>query len=70
MEICETQLYHLANKIKNTEINEDVESYLPAINEVLKDVDREELIKKIVSVEFTRFYNYYNKAKDLNSSDS
>ena len=70
MEICETQLYHLANKIKNTEINEDVESYLPAINEVLKDVDREELIKKIISVEFTRFYNYYNKAKDLNSSDS
>ena len=70
MEICEIQLYHLANKIKDTEINEDVESYLPAINEVLKDVDRDELIKKIVSVEFTRFYNYYNKTKDLNTSDS
>jgi len=70
MEICEIQLYHLANKIKDTEINEDVESYLPAINDVLKDVDREELIKKIVSVEFTRFYNYYNKTRDLNSSDS
>ncbi len=70
MEICEIQLYHLANKIKDTEINEDVESYLPAINDVLKDVDREELIKKIVSVEFTRFYNYYNKSKDLNTSDS
>lgn len=70
MEICEIQLYHLANKIKDTEINEDVENYLPAINDVLKDVDREELIKKIVSVEFTRFFNYYNKAKDLNTSDS
>ena len=70
MEICEIQLYHLANKIKDTEINEDVESYLPAINDVLKDVDRDELIKKIVSVEFTRFYNYYNKTKDLNTSDS
>ncbi len=67
MEICEIQLYHLANKIKETEINEDVENYLPAINEVLADVDREELIKKIVSVEFSRFYNYYKKAKDLNS---
>ena len=66
MEICEIQLYHLANKIKDTEINEDVVDYLPAINDVLKDVDREELIKKIISVEFTRFYNYYNKTRDLN----
>ncbi len=70
IEICEIQLYHLANKIKDTEINEDVESYLPAINDVLKDVDRDELIKKIVSVEFTRFYNYYNKTRDLNTADS
>ncbi len=67
IEICEIQLYHLANKIKDTQINEDVENYLPAINDVLKDIDREELIKKIVSVEFTRFSNYYNKTKDLNS---
>ncbi|WP_339653516.1 DEAD/DEAH box helicase [uncultured Maribacter sp.] len=70
MEICEIQLYHLANKIKDTKINTDVENYLPAINDVLQGIDREELIKKIVSVEFTRFSNYYNKSKDLNSSDS
>ncbi|WP_422079712.1 DEAD/DEAH box helicase [Ulvibacterium sp.] len=69
MEICEIQLYHLASKIKNTEIDKDVENYLPAIYDVLKGLDREELIKKMVSVEFTRFSNYYNKAKDLNSSD-
>lgn len=68
MEICEIQLYHLANKIKDTKINNDVDSYLPAINDVLQGIDREELIKKIVSVEFTRFYNYYNKTKDLNTS--
>ncbi len=70
MEICEIQLYHLANKIKDTKINEDVENYLPAINDVLQGIDREELIKKIVSVEFTRFFNYYNKTKDLNTGDS
>lgn len=70
MEICEIQLYHLANKIKDTKINKDVDSYLPAINDVLQGIDREELIKKIVSVEFTRFYNYYNKSKDLNTSVS
>ncbi|WP_289040276.1 DEAD/DEAH box helicase [uncultured Zobellia sp.] len=69
IEICEIQLYHLANKIKETEINADVESYLPAINDVLEGLDRDELIKKIVSVEFTRFSNYYNKTKDMNTSD-
>ncbi len=69
-EICEIQLYHLANKIKDTKIDKDVENYLPAINDVLYGIDRDELIKKIVSVEFTRFSNYYNKTKDLNSSDS
>ncbi|UGU16340.1 DEAD/DEAH box helicase [Sinomicrobium kalidii] len=66
MEICEIQLYHLASKIKNTEINEEVNHYLPAINDVLRDIDREELIKKMVSVEFGRFFNYYKNAKDLN----
>ncbi len=68
MEICEIQLYHLANSIKDTEVNPEVDSFLPAINDVLEGIDREELIKKIISVEFTRFYNYYNKTKDLNSS--
>ncbi|MEQ8219622.1 MAG: DEAD/DEAH box helicase [Arenibacter sp.] len=70
MEICEIQLYHLANKIKETKINEEVDNYLPAINDVLQGIDREELIKKIISVEFTRFFNYYNKTQDLNTSDS
>jgi len=70
IEICEIQLYHLANKIKDTEINKDVENYLPAINDVLEGIDRDELIKKIVSVEFTRFSNYYSKSKDLNTSGS
>ncbi|MCL5245399.1 DEAD/DEAH box helicase [Cellulophaga sp. 20_2_10] len=70
MEICETQLHHLANKIKATEINEEINNYLPAINEVLEGVDREDLIKKIISAEFGRFHDYYNKTKDLNSSGS
>jgi ATP-dependent RNA helicase DeaD len=69
MEICETQLYHLVNKIKDTEVNADVENYLPAINEMLEGIDKDTLVQKIVSVEFGRFFNYYNKAKDLNSND-
>jgi ATP-dependent RNA helicase DeaD len=59
---------HLANNIKKTEINHDIDTYLPQINEALEDFSKEELIKKFFSVEFTRFYNYYNKAKDINAS--
>ncbi|MEM8999312.1 MAG: DEAD/DEAH box helicase [Bacteroidota bacterium] len=70
IEICEIQLYHLANKIKDTEINDEIDGYLPAISDVLQGLDREELIKKIVSVEFTRFYNYYSTTRDLNSNEN
>ncbi|MBS9463861.1 DEAD/DEAH box helicase [Flagellimonas sp. 389] len=69
IEICEIQLYHLANNIKETKVNTEIDHYLPAINDVLEGIDRDELIKKIISVEFTRFYNYYSKTRDLNSSD-
>ncbi|GMN09174.1 DEAD/DEAH box helicase [Croceitalea sp. MTPC9] len=69
IQICEIQLYHLVNKIKETKVNEEIDVYLPAINDVLEGIDRDELIKKIVSVEFTRFFNYYNKTRDLNSQD-
>lgn len=69
IEICEIQLYHLARNIKDTKINAEIDGYLPAINDVLDGIDREELIKKIVSVEFTRFYNYYSKTRDLNSGN-
>ncbi len=66
MEICEIQLFHLANKVKNTDVNHEIDVHLPKLEEVLADFSKEDLIKKFFSVEFTRFYNYYKKAKDLN----
>jgi len=65
MEICEIQLYHLANNLKNIEVNPAIDDYLPAIYKELQEVNREELIKKIFSVEFTRFFNYYKNAENL-----
>ncbi len=67
IEICEIQLFHLANKIKDVEIDHEIDSYLPAIYEVMKDLSKEELIKKMVSVEFNRFITYYKKTRDLSS---
>ncbi len=67
MEICEVQLKALANKIHDTEINHEIDPYLNDINNLFEDVSKDELIKKFFSVEFTRFFNYYKKTKDLNS---
>jgi ATP-dependent RNA helicase DeaD len=70
MEICEIQLFHLANRIKDVEVDHEIDSYLPAIYEVMKDLSKEELIKKMVSVEFNRFINYYKKNRDLSSQSA
>ena len=70
IEICEIQLYHLANSLKNVEVNPAINDYLPAIYKELQHVDREELIKKIFAVEFTRFFNYYKNAEVLPEEDA
>ncbi|MEK6451090.1 MULTISPECIES: DEAD/DEAH box helicase [Myroides] len=64
IEICEIQLFHLANRIKEVEVSPEIEAYLPAISELLQDFDKEEIIKKVVSVEFNQFLEYYQKASN------
>ncbi|WP_396152526.1 DEAD/DEAH box helicase [Flavobacterium sp.] len=70
IEICEIQLLHLATKIKDTEVDHEIDNYLPAINEVLDGLSKEELIKKMVSVEFNRFISYYKKNRDLSAQNA
>ncbi|MEM5566811.1 DEAD/DEAH box helicase [Psychroserpens sp. AS72] len=70
MEICEVQLMSLANKIHNTDVNDEIDKHLSSINELFADTDKDELIKKFFSVEFTRFYDYYSKSKKLNTPSS
>jgi ATP-dependent RNA helicase DeaD len=66
-EICQIQLFHLANRIKDVKIDHEIDAYLPAIEEVLQDLSKDELIKRMVSVEFNRFIAYYKKSRDLSS---
>jgi ATP-dependent RNA helicase DeaD len=65
IEICEVQLFSLANKIKDVEIDHEIDAYLPAIYELFESLSKEDLIKKMISVEFNRFFTYYKKKKDL-----
>jgi len=66
-EICQNQLMNLIDKVNNIEVNEtQINEFLPSIYDKLKNLDREELIKKFVSLEFNTMLAYYENAKDLN----
>ncbi|HEY0030480.1 MAG TPA: DEAD/DEAH box helicase [Bacteroidia bacterium] len=70
-EACEKQLFSLVKKIHNVEVNESaIEAYLPSIYDELKDLSREDIIKRFVSTEFNRFLDYYKNAPDLNAGGS
>jgi len=67
VDVCEKQLFHLVHQLHDVEVkDEEIEKFLPAIYEELKDLSKEELIKRFISEEFNRFYNYYQNAPDLN----
>ncbi len=70
-EICEKQLYSLIDKVHDIEINEkEINEFLPDIFQKLEGFDRDELIKRFVSLEFNQFLSYYENANDLNADDS
>ena len=48
-------------------MDHEIDSYLPAIYEVFQDLTKEELVKRMVSVEFNRFLSYYKSKRDLSS---
>jgi ATP-dependent RNA helicase DeaD len=66
-EICKKQLLNQITKIVETPVDHpEIEEYLPAVYDALADMDKEELIKRVVSSEFNRFIEYYRHAADIN----
>jgi ATP-dependent RNA helicase DeaD len=66
-EICEKQLFHLINNIIEIEISDkQIDRFLPQVYELFEGYTKEEIIRKVVSVEFNRFLSYYRNAPDLN----
>lgn len=68
-EICEKQLLHLINGINAVEVRKDLYSFQQLINEQWSEIPKEELIEKMLSYEFNRFFDYYRKAKDINITE-
>ena len=69
-EVCEKQLFHMVDKLEKVEVDHaGIESYLPMVLSKLSWLDKEELIKRLVSLEFNRFLNYYQNSRDLNQRE-
>lgn len=70
-EICEKRLYTVLDKLERVEVNEnEIAEYLPMALKKLSWLDKDELIKRFVSLEFNRFIEYYKTAEDLNVTPS
>ena len=66
-EVCEKQLFNHIDRIEHVDINrEDIDDYLPVIFKKLEWMSREELITRMVALNFNRFLDYYKDAMDLN----
>lgn len=65
--ICENQMIALLNKVIESPLKEEeIKDYLPLAYEALCHLDKKEIIKRFVSVEFNHFLEYYRHAGDIN----
>ena len=65
-EICEQQLIKVIDDIEKVKVDEEeIESFLPGIYRKLEWLSKEDLIKRVVSMEFNRFLDYYKNAPEI-----
>lgn len=64
--ICEKQLFNFVDKIEKVKVNEtEIDRLLPSIFRKLDWLGKEDIIKRIVSLEFNRLIDYYEKAEEI-----
>lgn len=66
-EIAHFQLEGQLQKLKETEIHKDIEKYLPKIEEEFADLNKSDILKRILSVELNKILRYYENAPQLNA---
>ena len=65
-EICKKQLYKVMDQIVKTDVDdEEIAPFMQDINRYFEYIDKDELIKKIVSMEFGKFLAYYADAPEI-----
>ena len=65
-EICKKQLYKVMDQIVKTDVNdEEIDTFMKDIKRYFEFIDKEDIIKKIVSMEFGKFLAYYADAPEI-----
>ncbi len=68
--IIEKQLYNLADRLERVEVNEDeISRYLPGVLKKLSWLSTEDLLKRVLSLEFNRLLDYYKDAPKIDFID-
>ena len=69
-QICEKQLFNLVDQIEKVKVNEEeIATLMPSIYRKLEWLDKEDIIKRMVSLEFNRMIDYYKDADDIEVVD-
>ncbi|MDE6142630.1 MAG: DEAD/DEAH box helicase, partial [Muribaculaceae bacterium] len=64
--IIEKQLYNLADRLERVEVNEDeISKYIPGVRKKLEWLSEEDLLKRVLSLEFNRLLQYYQDMPDI-----
>lgn len=64
--ICEKQLFNFVDRIEKVKVNEEeIIRLLPSIYKRLDWLEKEDIIKRIVSLEFNRLIEYYQDAEEI-----
>ena len=65
-EICSKQLFKVMDEILKVDVNEEeIEPFIKDINRHFEFIDKEDIIKKIISMTFNRFLEYYANALEI-----
>lgn len=65
-QICEKQLFHFIDRLEKVKVNEEeIEEILPSIFRKLDWLDKEDVIKRLISLEFNRLIDYYQLAGEI-----
>jgi ATP-dependent RNA helicase DeaD len=65
-EICTKQLFRAIDEIEKTDVDdEQIEPFMEEVRRHFEFVDKEEILKKLVSREFGRFLSYYANAPEI-----
>ncbi|MBD5298584.1 MAG: DEAD/DEAH box helicase [Bacteroides sp.] len=69
--IIEKQLYNLADRLERVAVNEEeINKYLPGVRKKLEWLSEEDLLKRVLSLEFNRLLAYYQHMPDLDLNAS